>query len=323
MPIHEVSLDKGEDAIKELLNVCHSHYIYGETQSQIADLMGVSKAKICKMIAKAKTLGLFSITVNDPIKAADELGERLVDRFGLRRAVVTPALCREPRSVISQLGQAAAALLCTLLRQTDVIGVSGGVALHETVNALPSVAVENTTVVPLLNGYNETEASTRGTEIAFTLARKIGASIANMPIPGLASSYEEARMFRENPIVMKSMSWIRKCNIGLFGIGTANRDASLYKGGFLDDNLLEDLGRENAVGCIGFSFYDSEGRPCSKFNAKNIGWTLEDIKQIPMSIGVSGGTLEKAMAVRGALLGRYIDILVTDTGTADFLLEKP
>lgn len=310
-----------EEDLADLLDVCYSHYVYNETQSQIAELMGVSRAKVCKMIAKAKARGLFTININDPLQTASDLAERLVRRYDLRNARVVPVPRYGIKNVVGHLGQAAARLLQEMIRPHDVIGISGGAALYETVIHFPHLPVENATVVPLLNGYAETEASTRGTEIAFMIAEKIGAKIVTMPIPGLARTPEEALMFRNNPTVKSSMTWIRKCNIGLFGIGTANHDASLYKGGFLDDDLLLELRRENAIGCIGFSFFDADGNPCEQFNSRNIGWTLEDVRHIPIAIGISGGTPEKAAAVRASLLGRYIDILVTDQITAEILLK--
>ncbi|MCD8350569.1 MAG: hypothetical protein LUC93_08175 [Planctomycetaceae bacterium] len=322
MRTHQMSPAQSEEVITKLLEVCYSHYIYNETQVQIAEKMGVSKAKICKMIAKAKALGLFTITVNDPIQASEALSEKLVARFSLRKVVVVPMLRYGLGNIIKQLGEAGSTLLAGVVSHHDVVGISGGAALYEMVKAFPTLPVHEVTIVPLLSGYTETEASTRGTEIAYILSEKLGARTANIPIPGLASSPEEALVFRENPIVKNSMSLIRRCNIGVFGIGTANRDASLYKGGFLDDQLLSELQREKAIGCIGFSFYDADGNPCIEFNARNIGWSLDDIKQIPMAIGVSGGNLDKAKAVRGALLGRYIDTLVTDKITAEYLLDN-
>lgn len=314
-------IEAGED-LAELLDVCYSHYIYNETQSQIAHLMGVSRAKICKMLAKAKARGLFSIRINDPIRTASELAKALSERYNLRSAKVIPIPRYGARDVTGLLGQAAAELLRTLLRGHDILAISGGLALYETVKRFEPLPLENTRVVPLLSGFAETEASTRGTEIAFVMAGKIGAELINMPIPGLATTPEEALMFRANPIVKGSMTWIRKSNIGLFGVGTADYESSLYRGGFLDDALLEELGREKAVGCIGFSYFDASGRPCLGFNSRNIGWTLEDVKQIPLVIGVSGGSPEKAVAVRGALLGGYLDILVTDQVTAETLLKE-
>ena len=48
--------------------------------------------------------------------------------------------------------------------------------------------------------------------------------------------------------------------------------------------------------------------------------TMEDYKKIPVRIGVAGGE-EKAEAIRAAVKGNYINVLVTDLLTAKLLKE--
>jgi DNA-binding transcriptional regulator LsrR (DeoR family) len=48
---------------------------------------------------------------------------------------------------------------------------------------------------------------------------------------------------------------------------------------------------------------------------------LEEIKQLPLVVGVSGGA-SKYQAILSALRGRLIDVLVTDNITATRLLKE-
>lgn len=313
--------DDREDELSDLISVCYSHYIYDETQSQIAEKMGVSRAKVCKMIAKAKSRGLFTIQINDPLKHVRGLSDRLAEKYGLRMVKVVPVPKYGAISVLERLGRAAAEVFTSLLRNEDIIGVSGGSALYEMLLKMDEVPVDNTTIVPLLGGYAETETSTRGTEIAYRIAEKLRARIINMPVPGLARDSEEAAIFCANPIVKKSMEWMRKCTIAVFGIGTVDHEGSLYKGGFLNDLLVDELAEENAAGCICFSCYDINGAPCERFNSKIIGMSLKDIVHIPLTIGVAGGSQNKTDAILGAIRGGYLNVLVTDQVTAEHLLE--
>jgi DNA-binding transcriptional regulator LsrR (DeoR family) len=50
-----------------------------------------------------------------------------------------------------------------------------------------------------------------------------------------------------------------------------------------------------------------------------IGETLEQLRDADRCVGVAGGA-RKFQAVRGALLGRWINVLVTDLATAERLL---
>lgn len=314
--------DETEEELSDLVTVCRSHFINDETQSQIAKKMGVSHAKVNKMIAKARARGIYSIQINDPIQLAHNLSRRLVDKYRLRDAVVVPVPRFGVKNILERVGQAAAETFGGLLRNNDIIGISGGSTLYEMLLKLEQVNIANGTIIPLLGGYGETEAASHGTEIAFRLAEKLGARVINMPVPGLAQDSHEAEVFTANPIVKKSMAWMRRCTIAIFGIGSADKEASLYKAGFLTDGMLDELREEDAAGCICFSFFNAKGEPCRKFNSKIIGLSLEDLMRIPVTIGVAGGAPNKIKSIVGAMNGGYINILVTDQITAEQLLEE-
>lgn len=309
-----------DDRLSDLIHVCYSHFIFEETQSEIAEKMGVSRAKVSKMIAQAKAMGLFTITINDPLKRVEELCRQLKDKYDLFGAKLVPMPKFGVNNVLQRLGYAAAEFLVSTIKDNDVLGIAGGSTLYEMVNFVEPMNVSNLTIVPLLGGYAETEAATHGTEIVYRLANKLRASIINMPVPGLAQSPDEARLFMSNPIISRGMAWMSKCTFALFGIGTPMPSGSFYKAGVLTDALLEELGEENAAGCVGFNFYDVDGKPCERFNSRIIGITLDDIKRIPISIGVAGGMPGKVTAIHGAMVGKYINFLVTDQITAESLL---
>lgn len=320
MKRHIMAKNGTEDRLSDLINVCYSHFIYEETQSEIAEKMGVSRAKVCKMIAQAKTMGLYTITINDPMQKVEELGARLKEKYDLHGVKLVPIPKFGVNNVLQRLGQATAELLSSSLKDNDVLGIAGGSTLYEMVNFVEPMNISNLFIVPLLGGYAETETATHGTEIVYRIADKLQATIINMPVPGLAQNAEEARLFMSNPIISRSMAWMSKCSVALFGIGTSMPSGSFYKAGVLSDSLVEELREESAAGCVCFNFYDSEGTPCADFNSRIIGITLDDIKRIPISIGVAGGMPEKVTAIRGALVGKYINFLVTDQITAESLL---
>ncbi|MCC8165367.1 MAG: sugar-binding transcriptional regulator [Planctomycetes bacterium] len=311
---------ESEDRLSDLINVCYSHFIYEETQSEIAEKMGVSRAKVCKMIAQAKAMGLYTITINDPLQRVEALGRELKDKYDLKGVKLVPIPKFGVNNVLQRLGHATAELLASSLKDNDVLGIAGGSTLYEMVNFIEPMSFQNLYIVPLLGGYAETEAATHGTEIVYRIADKLRADIVNMPVPGLAQNAEEARLFMSNPIISRSMAWMSRCSIALFGIDTPTPSGSFYQAGVLTDALVDQLKGENAAGCVCFNFYDPKGRPCESFNSRIIGITLDDITKIPISIGVAGGAPEKVHAIRGALIGKYINFLVTDQITAESLL---
>jgi len=76
-----------------------------------------------------------------------------------------------------------------------------------------------------------------------------------------------------------------------------------------------------AVGDMGLRFFDARGQQVrSSCDDRIIGIDLPQLARIPRVIGIAGG-LRKLAAIRAAMLGRFISVLVTDNYTADALLS--
>jgi DNA-binding transcriptional regulator LsrR (DeoR family) len=68
-------------------------------------------------------------------------------------------------------------------------------------------------------------------------------------------------------------------------------------------------------------YFDQQGQLVpSDLDERVIGLTLEEIRQIQTVVGVAGGK-EKLQAIRGALQGKLLDVLVTDHVTAGQLVD--
>ena len=57
----------------------------------------------------------------------------------------------------------------------------------------------------------------------------------------------------------------------------------------------------------------------SSWEGRTISTSLDVVKQLENVIGVAAGQ-EKVNAIRSALNGRYLDVLITDEGTANSLI---
>jgi DNA-binding transcriptional regulator LsrR (DeoR family) len=112
-----------------------------------------------------------------------------------------------------------------------------------------------------------------------------------------------------------------RANIALIGIGSPLApNSTIRQTGYYTDRELNDLRNAKTACDLCWIFIDAEGKLCPlELNQRVIGISIDDLKVIPTVVGVAGGS-EKHEAILATLKGHYIDVLVTDEKTANFLL---
>jgi DNA-binding transcriptional regulator LsrR (DeoR family) len=91
-------------------------------------------------------------------------------------------------------------------------------------------------------------------------------------------------------------------------------------GTIMTQEELDILLANGAVGDICLRFFNGIGNSIqSEINERVIGITLDEIKKIDRVVGVAGGP-QKEKVIHAALMGKLINILVTDHITAQKLI---
>ena len=84
---------------------------------------------------------------------------------------------------------------------------------------------------------------------------------------------------------------------------------------------LQTIVAKGAVADVCLRYFDAAGRPVgTSLDGRVLGIELPAFLAIPRRVAVAGGP-EKVPAIRGALAGRLINVLVSDEDTARALLE--
>ena len=106
------------------------------------------------------------------------------------------------------------------------------------------------------------------------------------------------------------------------GIGVPWRDSILLtEGSIVSWNELRQLQRSGAVGDINLRYFDARGHPVrSSIDDRVVGLSLPEIQAIPHVVGIAGGAA-KFDAIRAALTGELLNILITDHVTAQRLMD--
>lgn len=296
------------------------HFIAGHTQSEVADQLGVSRAKAHRLIAAAMKAGYVKISVLGEVADCLTLEQRLIDRFGLAVCKVVPDLSEEGIP-LKALGYGGAMYLQSLLegRTSKLIGIGHGRTLMAAVKELPPVSVEGVQFISLLGGLTR-RFMANPHDVIHRLAEQINAEAYVLPVPFLANSVEDKKVLMAQHGVAEVFQLIREIDVSLVGIGSVGADAQLAHAGMLDDEVLRSVRQSGAVGELLGHFYNAGGALIeAPFTQRIIAPSVELLKRQSI-VAIAGGP-GKVEAIQSVLNADILTGLITDERTATELLK--
>lgn len=121
--------------------------------------------------------------------------------------------------------------------------------------------------------------------------------------------------------ISKVLHMAETADMALIGIGSMQKDSSIIKAGIRTEEEYKELMQKGAVGEIVGRIYDKNGQTVDEdLQRKMIGISLDKIAKIPVRVGISYGK-DKIEAIKGAIAGGLVNVLVTDVPTAELLLK--
>jgi DNA-binding transcriptional regulator LsrR (DeoR family) len=315
------------DQIRLMVKIARMYHERGMRQPEIAAALSVSQPRVSRLLKRAAEMGIVQTTVVSPAGVYSKLEDDLEAIYGLREAVIvdadTDGSRHDDRRLLPALGAAAATYLETTLTGGERIGISSwSSSLLATVEAMrPRPAKVADSVVQLLGGFGTVTAQAHATRLVERLAEVTGAEARHLPAPGLVGSASTREALMADPSIEKIQMTYADLTLVLVGVGSLEPSPLLVESGnALTEAEQEDLRRLGAVGDVCLRFFDDMGRHVdSTLDGRVIGISPADLLRTPRRVGVAGGG-GKHRAVRSALLGGWINVLITDVGTAQRLL---
>lgn len=305
---------------KILYKVAHAYYEDGLTQREIGQRLGLSRIKVSRLLQQARDERIVQITIVPSVDSNADLERALEKRYDLLEAVIVTPDRYDQASVVSALGVAAAANLVRCLEGNEIVGLSWGTTLRAVIEALPVMNWPDLTVVQLLGGLGRPEAEVHGTDLARRMAQTFNAKLRLLPAPGVVSSKLVRDALMEDPQIGGTLALGEQADVALLGMGIPLHGSVVAQSDILSKEEIVQFMNDGAVGDLALRFFDHNGRPMEhEVNDRTIGLSLQQLQKIPRRIGVAGGD-GKFDVIRGALLGKHIDVLVTDDRTAAQLL---
>jgi DNA-binding transcriptional regulator LsrR (DeoR family) len=309
------------EAVRQVNTILTLYYLEELTQAQIGQRLGLSTAKVNRLLRQAREQGFVDIAIRTPFQHLFDLETRLKGVFGLQEAMVIPAVGNGGGSLLNTLGVAAADILLDRLQDGDVVGISGGTAVNAVVHAIGPSRSYRVEVVPIL-GAVQGQVTTDMNYLASHLAERLGGKSYQLHAPAFVDTREHRDTLQSMEPVKGILDIARRATIALLGVGSVDAEASR----FVQFTALsaQDMRRIAAecggVGEIGAHLFDVGGRPCAgEYTDRVIGLSLAELQCIAFRIGVAA-TAAKALPLYGALRGGYLHALITDEAAARGIL---
>lgn len=303
-----------------MARVARLYHDDGMRQTEIAARLGLSQARVSRLLKRAVETGVVRVTVLPVPGLNSDVEFKLRDEFGLRSAIVVDA---DEGAGLRGLGAAAAYHLETTLRSGQLVGVSSrSASLLASVEMMQSVtSLHDVRVIQILGGLGDPTVTEHASRLTEQFASRTKGEAVFLPAPAVAGSAASAAALRQDPFVQQTMNLYDRLDVAVVGLGAMRPTAMLMRRvNALSPADLEELEILGAVGDVCLRFFDRQGRPvCSSLSERVIGIELEQLRATPHCVCVAADE-HKVQAIRGALLCGFIDVLVTDRPTAERLL---
>jgi DNA-binding transcriptional regulator LsrR (DeoR family) len=177
-------------------------------------------------------------------------------------------------------------------------------------------------VVQIVGGHGDPSVQVQANRLTGELAAVTGAQPVFLPAPGLVSSPALRRALVKDSSVGDVMKSWKELDLALVGIGSLEPSLLLRQSGnALTEAEQDQLRNAGAVGDVCLRFFDVDGATVkTPLDERVMSITPADLMQVPRRVGVAGGA-SKCRAIRAALRGAWVNVLVTDLGTARALVE--
>ncbi len=311
------------DELRLMTRVARLYYDVGLKQPQIASRLRLSQPKVSRLLKGAQDAGIVRISVRSPSGTSPELEEALEARYGLTEAEIVDISRDDDDAAVRELGAAAAFHLETTVRSGDVIGVSSWSAtLLAMVDAMhPVSGIRDARVVQILGGGGDPAAEGHATHLVRRLADLLHGEGTFLPAPSSVGSVGARDILLQDPFVQRAVAFFDDLDVALVGIGGQEPSGLLASSGnIFSPEELQTVRDAGGIGDIGLRYLGGDGRPVdTPLDDRVIGITLEQLERVPRAIAVAGGP-RKTEAIHAALIGGWVNCLITDTHTAGRLL---
>lgn len=299
---------------KQMQEVAILYYEKHRTQSEIANIMNLSRQTVSKVLSEAIKENVVEIKIHNPEITCKELEQEICNFFNIRDVVVCGVskddeeLCQ-----LMTVKKAVDYIVPLVERGNQKIAISWGRTIQLLISELYNINTQDDVVFPLFGATDQEQAYFMSNELARGFADKIGAKVKYAWFPYRPDSVHDCELFRKTSYYKKLYDLWNDIDIAIVGIG--NRDILKIFGDIFGYNDKS----TSAVGDISTHFFDEDGNIVELYE-HTLCAGKENLKSAKQTIAIACGK-DKTEAIIGALHTGMVDTLITDEYTAKYIVS--
>lgn len=314
------------EQLRIIAKVAQMYHSQSLRQTDIAKLMGVSQARVSRLLSSAEAFGIVRTKVVSPDGLFPELEQRLESIYGLSQVHVVAVDQYSKGEASDELGRALASVLEVMPLEGLTLGFTpwSRSLRHLAREFSPSQKISSKAVVELMGGVGPPAVQHEATVATDLFAKTTGAEAFFLRAPSVVKTKELATSIIENDAHVKTaLEAMNNLDIAFLGLGGCAVVPPMEPGNnFPSEQQLESAKSAGAVGQLNLRFFDERGNQVkTELDHLVIGITFDQILATPLRIGVAGGE-SKREALLGALRGGLINVLITDSRDAEYLISE-
>jgi DNA-binding transcriptional regulator LsrR (DeoR family) len=308
-----------------MIKVARLYHTHGMRQTDIAKRLQISQSRVSRLLTQAEEMSVVRTIVAAPREINAPLEEAVERTYGLSEVHVVDVVGDDEVELTRDLASAMAMLLHEMAFDVSSIGfTSWSKTLRQTVASLQPLRTHADRVIETVGDMGPPAQQYEAAKATARLAAFTGGDSVFLRAPGVVSTVEIRDLFLSHDSYARdALSQLDDLDFLLVGLGADSPDPTLGPGSNLFSEVqyarLRDAG---AVGEICLHFFDADGNLVDIGTEEVIiGITPQQLKAARRRWGVAGGA-RKHVAIRAALRGGWIDALLTDVATAEFLIGE-
>lgn len=302
--------------LEMLFRVAQMYYEQKMTQSDIAEKLYISRSNVSRLIKQANEKGIVEITVHRPFERMRRIEIELRKRFDLEEIRIIDAGNRSPFDNFTATTKLAASYVNMQLNNKSILAITCGNTICGVVHELrPKGYLPDMQVVPLMGSIESSNVILEGHYLVRQIAEIYGCRHYYIMAPFRVDDESTCLKLLNRPAVIETLSLAENATIACTGIG------SDFKSPYLTAEERRAFKQCGAIGYIAGYYFDENGRIIDVPEVYNkMICASRKIFSIPTRCAVVAD-VAKAKATLGALRGKLVNVLITNSVVANAILN--